>query len=229
MSTEFLPKKTHRLFSYFGGMGKIMLKKIRILPVLFAVSIFGAFGINNALGSTVVRQCTGPCAGMGGVWQNLTGGLYDKLNLQARCNTLRGKCEYRCRAGYYDATIDGSEWEQADGTILPVCRICPENSPDCGELGSNITCCGEGSYMNIVRDTCDFGIATWPCWDVTCPICPEYYGVAAMSMLFCPVGFSEHSYIDSCYIPLGTTITDNTGTFTFESDTETGCNWDPDA
>ena len=123
MSTEFLSKKTHRLFSYFWGMGKIMLKKIRILPVLFVVSIFGAFGINNALGSLVVKQCTGPCAGMSGVWQNLTGGLYDKLNLQARCNTLQGKCEYRCRAGYYDATIDGSEWEQADGTILPVCRI----------------------------------------------------------------------------------------------------------
>ena len=130
-----MPKKTHRLFSYFGGMGKIMLKKIRILPVLFAVSIFGAFGINNAWATTSLDPC--PISG----WYNCG------MNC---CAPTSAQCDDYCDGG--SATTSSYKVTDASSTDSYTCLTttyaggstnCPSSTPS-GGTASN---CSASNYF----------------------------------------------------------------------------------
>ena len=130
-----MPKKTHRLFSYFGGMGKIMLKKIRILPVLFAVSIFGAFGINNAWATTSLDPC--PISG----WYNCGKNC---------CAPTSAQCDDYCDGG--SATTSSYKVTDASSTDSYTCSTTTytggsTNCPSSTQSGGTASNCSASNYF----------------------------------------------------------------------------------
>ena len=214
------------------------MRKIWVLS-LFCVCLFCAN--NAAWGSTVVtKYCPNlPCAGKTG-WTNFTDTYYG-VGTQYRCNTSTNKCEYRCRANYYNASYAQDAIDLTDGgqTIgLIVCKACPTHDGimSCSNTGGGAVCCNGGYYRNVTETTCTIptasaGVSLSPkCYTANCIKCPTLglNEVEAESMLLCYPTLSEGSDIEKCYIPKDTDITDSTGTYIFEGDITDECYWDPD-
>ena len=189
---------------------------------------------------TCVKACDGlACEGMT-TWRNDTTTLGNQLHREIRCDTSTNKCEYRCRANYYNASynqaaIDLTDGGQTAGTIA--CKACPTHDgiASCSNAGGGAVCCNGGYYRNVTKTTCTLPTSTGVsiianCYTANCTKCPTLglNEVEAESKLLCYPTLSEGSDIENCYIPKDTDITDSTGTYIFEGDITDECYWDPD-
>ena len=180
--------------------------------------------------NSCVKAATTPCANLAcagkTVWTNLTDTYYG-VGTQYRCNTSTNKCEYRCRAGYYNAATDAPRHTY--------CQRCPSNvidgSCNAATQYGNI-CCDTGYYLGKSRgvrpkDPDSSAVQLTQYYYIyTCTRCPEINGVYGTTPSnSCPAILGNSgTTIDTCYIPSGVDIDDNTGTYEFTGD----CNWDPD-
>ena len=197
------------------------MRKIWVLS-LFSACLFCA---NNAAWAATTPCDKLPCAGKT-LWTNLTD-TYFGVGTQWRCNTSTNKCEYRCRAGYYNAATDAPRHTY--------CQRCPSNVIDsaCNAATQygNI-CCDTGYYLGKSRGVRpkdpDSSAVQLPqyYYIYTCTRCPDINGVYGTTPSnVCPAILGDSgTTIDTCYIPSGVDIDDNTGTYEFTGD----CNWNPD-
>lgn len=195
--------------------------------------------------NTCVKAATTPCDGLDcegmTTWRNDTTTLGNQLHRQIRCDTSTNKCEYRCRAGYYNASYAQDAIDLTDGgqtAALIACKACPTHDGimSCSNAGGGAVCCNGGYYRNVTETTCTIptasaGVSLKPkCYTANCIKCPTLglNEVEAESKLLCYPTLSEGSDIENCYIPKDTDITDSTGTYIFEGDITDECYWDPD-
>ena len=195
--------------------------------------------------NTCVKTATTPCDGLTcegmTTWRNDTSTAGTQMHRQIRCDTSTDKCEYRCRAGYYNASYNQDAIDIANGgaqsSAIIACKVCPSHAGimSCGNTSA--MCCNIGYYRNVTTGRCNIpmeigsGSLTVNCYTSDCIKCPTLglNGVEAQTPGLCYGTLSEGSEIDICYIPLDTNVTDSTGTYVFEGDiTDQGCYWDPD-
>ena len=137
----------------------------------------------------------------------------DGTNRETMCNVTDDECDYRCPEGYYPS--DYTAGTSISGSIkeLNECRTCPT-----GTLGATVATCPGGTSLPICIEN------KYRVWHntggsllhyvgyATCDNCPYYVTSNNTAM---PGSAPEGSAsVTSCYIPEGTTMSDDTGTYT---------------
>ena len=132
---------------------------------------------------------------------------------QLRCLAAEDKCEYKCKTNSYNA-----------GGILfgpPNCKKCPDH----GECYGTTTppCCSKGYYL-IDNNWVDpsGGVVQMRPKDYDCLRCPGIFSLGAFiqgtTRELCYIEPPAPSYITTCYLPSGNTITATEGTYTLSGD-----------
>lgn len=137
-------------------------------------------------------------------WKSTTG------NKEARCDTSstpnssnQYKCEYRCKAGYYNSSaIVG----------LTSCSACPENATCAAGQDPK---CNKGYYLENVASS-GGGLISG---QKKCTRCPPYrYEPSYVQMVWGTTVSSGSTSITQCYEPKGTDHADDTGKYEITTD-----------